>query len=91
LLSGSPSLSGRLLFVRELTKDGTYKFSSRKCLECKSHANLGLIMRHAAEAFNGTGGGHSAAAGCRIPSTVLEDFLAGVRAATNDQKFATES
>lgn len=89
LLSGSPSLSGRLLFVRTLTKDGTYRFSSRKCLGCDSKANLGLIMRHHAEAFRGAGGGHSAAAGCRIPSTALEDFLASLRAATSDPKFAT--
>ncbi|HKZ61925.1 MAG TPA: DHH family phosphoesterase [Nitrososphaera sp.] len=89
LLSGSPSLSGRLLFVRTLTRDGTYRFSSRKCLGCNSQANLGLIMRHYAEAFKGAGGGHSAAAGCRIPSNALEDFLAGLRAATSDPKFAT--
>jgi RecJ-like exonuclease len=89
LLSGSPSLGGRLLFVRTLAKDGTYKFSSRKCLGSTSQANLGLIMRHYAEAFKGAGGGHSAAAGCRIPSTALEDFLAGLRAATSDPKFAT--
>ncbi|HUG96246.1 MAG TPA: DHHA1 domain-containing protein, partial [Nitrososphaera sp.] len=89
LLSGSPSLGGRLLFVRTLAKDGTYRFSSRKCLRCKSQANLGLIMRHYAEASKGAGGGHSAAAGCRIPSTALEDFLAGLRAATIDPKFAT--
>ena len=89
LLSGSPSLNGRLLFVRTLTKDGTYRFSSRKCLDCNSQANLGLIMRHYADAFSGAGGGHSAAAGCRIPSNALEDFLAGIRAATSDPKFAT--
>ena len=89
LLSGSPSLGGRLLFVRTLAKDGTYRFSSRKCLGCTSQANLGLIMRHYAEAAKGTGGGHSAAAGCRIPSTALEDFLAGLRTATIDPKFAT--
>lgn len=89
LLSGSPSLGGRLLFVRTLTKDGTYRFSSRKCLGCKSPANLGLIMHHYAEVFKGAGGGHSAAAGCRIPSTALEDFLAILKAATSDPKFAT--
>jgi len=91
LLSGSPSLGGRLLFVRTLTKDGTYKFSSRKALGSTSQANLGLIMRHCAEAFKGAGGGHSAAAGCRIPSSALEDFVAGLRAATGDPKFATTS
>jgi RecJ-like exonuclease len=89
LLSGSPTLSGKLLFVRTLAKDGTYKFSSRKCLGCTSQANLGLIMRHYAEQFKGAGGGHSAAAGCRIPSATLEDFIAGLKVATGDPKFAT--
>ena len=88
LLSRSPSLRGRLLFVRTLTKDGTYKFSSRKCLDCKSQANLGVIMRQCSKALNGAGGGHSAAAGCSIPSSALEDFIAGIKAETNDPKFA---
>lgn len=89
LLSGSPSLRGRILFVRTLTKDGTYKFSSRKCLDCKSEANLGMIMRERSKALNGAGGGHSAAAGCSIPSSAVEDLIAGIKAETNDQKFAT--
>jgi single-stranded-DNA-specific exonuclease len=88
LLSGSPSLRGRLLFVRTLAKEGTYKFSSRKCLDCKSQANLGVIMRQCSNALNGTGGGHSAAAGCSIPSYALDDFIAGIKAETNDPKFA---
>jgi single-stranded-DNA-specific exonuclease len=91
LLSGAPSLTGRLVFVRTLTKDGAYRFSSRKCLGCNSPANLGLIMRHCAEASQGAGGGHSAAAGCRIPASALEDFIASVKAATSDPKFATTS
>ncbi|MEP0826007.1 MAG: DHH family phosphoesterase [Nitrososphaera sp.] len=89
LLSGSPSLSGRHLFVRTLATDGTYKFSSRKCLGCTSQANLGLIMRHYAEQFKGAGGGHSAAAGCRIPSSALDDFIASLKTATSDPRFAT--
>ncbi len=88
LLSRSPSLRGRLLFVRTLTKDGTYKFSSRKCLDCKSQANLGVIMRQCSKALNGAGGGHSAAAGCSIPSSALEDLIACIKAETNDPKFA---
>ena len=88
LLSGSPSLRGRLLFVRTLGKEGTYKFSSRKCLDCKSQANLGVIMRQCSNALNGAGGGHSAAAGCSIPSYALDDFIAGIKAETNDPKFA---
>ncbi|MDQ3976374.1 MAG: DHH family phosphoesterase [Thermoproteota archaeon] len=90
MLSGSPSLPGRILFVRTLTKDGTYKFSSRKCLDCKSQANLGMIMRQRSKALNGAGGGHSAAAGCSIPSYALEEFIAGIKAEINDPKFASE-
>lgn len=88
LLSGSPTLAGRLVFVRSLAEDGTYKFSSRKSLGCESKANLGLVMRHCAEQARGTGGGHSAAAGCRIPSVELDSFLSCLRVAVNDQKFA---
>lgn len=87
LLSRSPSLRGRLLFVRTHTKDGTYKFSSRKCLDCKSQANLGVIMRQCSKALNGVGGGHSGAAGCSIPSSALEDFISGIKVETNDLKF----
>jgi RecJ-like exonuclease len=87
LLSGSPTLGGRLLFVRTLTKDGSYKFSSRKCLGCKYGTNLGLIMRHCSESAGGSGGGHVAAAGCRVPSSHLEYFLQNVRNAINDARF----
>ncbi|MEW5841423.1 DHH family phosphoesterase [Nitrososphaera sp.] len=89
LLSGSPTLAGRLLFVRTLAQDGSYRFSSRKALGCTSNANLGLIMRHCAEQNGGTGGGHAAAAGCRIPSHSIDSFLACLRSAINDEKFAT--
>ena len=91
LLSRSPSFRGRVLFVRTLTKDGTYKFSSRKCLDCKSQANLGMIMRQCSKALSGVGGGHSAAAGCSIPSSALEDFIAGIKEETNDPKIAKET
>jgi RecJ-like exonuclease len=88
LLAGSQNLAGRLVFVRSLAGD-TYKFSSRKGLGSASKANLGLIMRHCAESVKGTGGGHAAAAGCRIPSSALDDFIAYLRSAINDEKFAT--
>ncbi len=88
LLSGSPTLAGRLVFARTLAQDGTYKFSSRKSLGCTSGANLGLIMRHCAESVKGTGGGHAAAAGCRIPSTMLDSFLSCLKGVVNDKKFA---
>ncbi|MDQ3717779.1 MAG: DHH family phosphoesterase [Thermoproteota archaeon] len=89
LLSRSPSLRQRLLFVRTLAKNGNYKFSSRKCLDSKSQTNLGMLMRECSKRLNGTGGGHSAAAGCSIPLSALEDFIACIKSETNDSKFAT--
>jgi RecJ-like exonuclease len=91
LLSGSPTVGHRLVFVRTLTSDGSYKFSSRKTLGVSSGPNLGIMMRHIAENCGGTGGGHSAAAGCKIPSNVLESFIAQIKAAANDPQFATVS
>ncbi|MEE8132421.1 MAG: DHH family phosphoesterase [Nitrososphaerales archaeon] len=79
LLSGSPSLYGKLLFIRTRTNNGSYKFSSRKCLRCESNANLGLLMRDCSAQFNGSGGGHQAAAGARVTSDKLEEFIACVK------------
>jgi single-stranded-DNA-specific exonuclease len=83
-LSRSPSFRGRFLFVRTLTRTGIHRFSSRKCMDCKSEANLGKIMREVSEALNGQGGGHAAAAGCTIPSSKLEDFIAKIKLEISD-------
>jgi single-stranded-DNA-specific exonuclease len=91
LLSGSPTLGGRLVFVRTLTNDGFYKFSSRKSLGSTSKSDLGLIMRYCSGSVGGIGGGHSSAAGCRIPSARLEEFLSAVRNAILDAKFTAAS
>jgi single-stranded-DNA-specific exonuclease len=91
LLSGSPSLGERLVFVRTLAGDGSYKFSSRKTSGLVSGPNLGILMRHVAKTCGGAGGGHSAAAGCKIPSHVLETFIASVKAAANDPQFTATS
>jgi RecJ-like exonuclease len=91
LLSGSPTLGERLVFVRTLASDGTYKFSSRKTSGVNIGPNLGVMMRQIAETCGGTGGGHSAAAGCRIPSNLLDSFIASIKAATNDPQFAASS
>ena len=91
LLSESPTFSNRLLFVRALAKDGTYKFSSRKCIGCKIELNLGLLIRHCSESIGGIGGGHFATAGCRIPSRRLEHFLQNLRSSIANERFATAS
>jgi single-stranded-DNA-specific exonuclease len=91
LLGESPTFSGRLLFVRTLAKDGTYKFSSRKCIGCKIKPNLGLLIRHCSESVGGIGGGHFATAGCRIPSTRLDHFLQDLRRSIVDDRFTPAS
>ncbi|MGC1928037.1 MAG: DHH family phosphoesterase, partial [Candidatus Nitrosopolaris sp.] len=55
LLSGSP-IGDRVIFVWTVSRDGMYKFSSRKCLCCKSGSNLGSIVRNCAESVGGIGG-----------------------------------
>ncbi len=91
ILSGSPSFGGKLVFVRTLASDGTYKLSSRKALGGPADTNLGIIMRDLASSLGGAGGGHAAAAGCKIPPTVLEDLIAGIKKATSDPAFAKTS
>ncbi|HJU34318.1 MAG TPA: DHH family phosphoesterase [Nitrososphaera sp.] len=91
ILSGSPYLRGKILFVRTLTKDGLYKFSSRKCRDCKSQVNLGAILQECTKALNGEGQGYSEAATCNIPSPALEDFIFNVRAETSGAKVSTSS
>ncbi len=83
-LSRSPSFRGRFLFVRTHTDRGNYKFSSRKCIDCESNANLGILMQECAQAMNGSGGGHSDAGGCTIPVHALEGFISCVKAKAND-------
>jgi RecJ-like exonuclease len=56
LLSGSPTIGERLVFVRTLASDGSYKFSSRKTTGLVSGPNLGVMMRHVAENCGGSGG-----------------------------------
>lgn len=78
LLSGSPTCD-RMIFVWTNTRDGMHKFSCRKCMSCKSGLNLGLIVRRCAESVGGIGGGHAEAAGCKIPSGRLEEFVSKVK------------
>jgi single-stranded-DNA-specific exonuclease len=86
LLSRSPSFRGKLLFARTLSSNGTYKFSSRKCIDCQLEANLGILMQECAGALNGEGGGHSEAAGCTIPNHALESFIPCIKAKANDSE-----
>lgn len=86
LLSKSPSFWGRFLLVRTLTRNGTYKFSARKCIDCQSRANLGRMLQECAATLKGDGGGHSESAGCTIPSPALEAFMSCIKAKANNSE-----
>jgi RecJ-like exonuclease len=88
LLSRSPSFWGRLLLVRTLTRNGTYKFSARKCVDCHLHANLGRMLQECATSLKGDGGGRSEAADCTIPSPALEAFMSRIKEKANDSEIA---
>ena len=75
LIAGSPKNAGKIIILRTSGEQGTIKFSSRKSIGCKSDVNLSVLMRTAAEKFDGAGGGHAAAAGARITKDKLDGFL----------------
>ncbi|MEO9319400.1 MAG: DHH family phosphoesterase [Nitrososphaera sp.] len=90
VLSGSALMAGKLIFLRTVSSDDPeyFKFSCRKGGSNAPRVNLGLIMRHCAARAGGTGGGHPAAAGCRIPSNSVAEFSKLVRESIGDSRFA---
>ncbi len=83
LLSSSSSMKDRIIIVWTRTLENTYKFSSRKGVSNTSNVNLGIIMRNCSSNVNGSGGGHAPAAGARIPSDKLQEFLDCLKASIN--------
>ncbi|MCP8320119.1 MAG: DHH family phosphoesterase, partial [archaeon] len=77
ILSGITKFEGKALFVRTITEDGDISFSARKTKGCSPSLNLGFIMAEASK-FDGVGGGHDVAAGARVPSQRLNDFLRAI-------------
>jgi single-stranded-DNA-specific exonuclease len=94
VLSGSPSLFGRLLFVRALSqadRGDNYRFSARKCTGSKSQLNVGVLMNECSNLVGGNGGGNDSKAVCIIPSSKLEIFLSKVRSVISNGNFAESS
>ncbi len=84
LLSSSSTMKDRIVIVWTRTIDNVYKFSSRRGLQNVSSLNLGIIMRECSTKVGGSGGGHAPAAGARIPSNKLQEFLEYLKASIND-------
>tara|TARA_B100001971_G_scaffold77928_1_gene71795 strand:- start:18 stop:1439 length:1422 start_codon:yes stop_codon:yes gene_type:complete len=74
VLGGVARFEMKILLVRTTTGDHC-KFSLRRPPQTDASINLGLIVKELADQYSGNGGGHEAAAGCKIPTSKLKVFL----------------
>jgi len=74
VLSGVARFETKVLLLRTST-GGNYKISVRRPPHVDSSINLGGIIKELADQHDGNGGGHEAAAGCKIPTSKLKVFL----------------
>ncbi len=78
LLASSDRFRDKLVLVRARSGDSELKFSSRIGDSYPGKVNLGEVMREAALKVGGVGGGHSMAAGAKIPFSRRDDFTRSV-------------
>ena len=78
LLASSDRFRDKLVLVRARSGESELKFSSRIGDSYPGKVNLGDVMREAALKVGGVGGGHSMAAGAKIPSSKRDDFIKAV-------------
>jgi len=74
ILTSSPEFKDKVVVGRAESRDSNLKISSRVGDAFPGKVNLGVVMREAAEAVEGVGGGHAKAAGAKIPSSKAEHF-----------------
>jgi RecJ-like exonuclease len=74
ILTSSPEFKDKVVVGSTESRDSDLKISSRVGDAFAGKVNLGIIMRDAAEAVDGVGGGHAMAAGAKIPSSKAESF-----------------
>lgn len=78
ILTSSPELKDKVVVGSSESRGGDLKISSRVGEAYAGSVNLGLVMREAAESVGGVGGGHSMAAGAKIPLSKGESFSKAV-------------
>ncbi len=78
ILTSSPEFKDKVVVGSAESRGSDLKISSRIGDAFVGEVNLGLIMRDAAEAVDGVGGGHAMAAGAKIPSSKAETFSKAV-------------
>ena len=78
ILTSSPEFKDKVVVGRAESRGENLKISSRVGDAYAGSVNLGVIMREAAESVEGVGGGHSMAAGAKIPSSKADSFSRAV-------------
>jgi len=78
LLASSDKYKDKMVLVMTRSGETNLKFSSRLGDSFQKEVNLGLILKEAAESVGGVGGGHSMAAGAKIPVSKRDEFTAVV-------------
>jgi single-stranded-DNA-specific exonuclease len=80
ILTSSPEFKDRVVVGSATSRGSALKISSRVGDDYEGAVNLGLLMREAAEAVEGVGGGHEMAAGAKIPAARFGEFSQAVMA-----------
>ncbi|MDG7008197.1 MAG: DHH family phosphoesterase [Nitrososphaerota archaeon] len=78
ILTSSPEFKDKVVVGSTESRGEDLKISSRVGDEYGGSVDLGLVMREAAEAVDGVGGGHAMAAGAKIPSSKADSFSKAV-------------
>jgi single-stranded-DNA-specific exonuclease len=78
LLASSDKYRDKMVLVRTRSGETEIKFSSRLGDAFAKEVNLGIILKEAAEKVGGVGGGHSMAAGAKVPASRKDEFTAAV-------------
>jgi RecJ-like exonuclease len=78
ILASNPEFKDKVLVGRTTSGDSDLKYSARIGDLYQGEVNLGSVMRTAAEAVAGVGGGHTMAAGAKIRSSQAEAFSKSV-------------
>lgn len=74
IITSSQPFKDKVVVATAKSGESELKVSSRVGGAFGRPVNLGVVMREAAEAVDGVGGGHSMAAGAKIPSSKAEAF-----------------
>jgi single-stranded-DNA-specific exonuclease len=74
ILTSSPGYKDKVVVARTKAGQAELKISGRVGDSFEGKVNLGSIIRESAEAVGGVGGGHSMAAGAKIPAAEGERF-----------------